>query len=123
MRFMVAKKDNIKCFGCPATIQRGEDMVLNFIKRTDNAPTVLTYHITCFIPWVTDVFNRKWSDWKTGEGNNPPLPKRGRPIEITDPNERQLLNRLRALRTYHKKLEHITKVERINNMIAKISSP
>ncbi len=122
MRFLVAKKDNIKCFGCPATIQRGEDMVINFVRRNNGAPTVLTYHVLCFIPWITDMFNKKWSEWNTGDGNSPLLPKRGRPIKYKEATREIKLNRLRALRTYHKKLGHSTKVEKLDNKITSITA-
>ncbi len=123
MKFMVAKKDGIKCYGCTATIQRGEDMVMNFIKRNTGAPTVLTYHVSCYIPWVTDMFNSKWSDWKNGDGNNPPPPRRGRPVKYKEATVEIKLNRLRALRTYHKKLGHTTKVERLDKKIGSLITP
>ena len=122
MKFMVAKNDNIKCSGCTATIQRGDEMVLTFI-RTNNYKKTLNYHTVCYIPWYTDMFNRKWSIWHDTAGTTKnPRCHRGRPIKIKEPSQRIQLNRLMANRTYHAKRGHTVAVERMNKAIERIKS-
>ncbi len=119
MKFIIAKKDGIQCRGCKGYIDRGEEVVQTFIP-TSNYPVVLSYHTDCYIPWFTDMFNRKWSEWKNGTGGNPLPPKRGRPIKHQEATKDIQLNRLRALRTYHKKLEHGRRVTMIQGKIDKL---
>ena len=119
MKFTIAKKDGIKCKGCPGYIERGEEIVQNFI-QTSTHPIVLSYHLNCYIPWYTDMFNRKWSNWKNGTGSNPPPIKRGRPVKYTEATKDIKLNRLRALMSYHKKLGHEVRVKILQEKIKKL---
>ena len=119
MKFIIAKKDGIECRGCQGFIQRGDEMVQNFIP-TSNHSIVLSYHVGCYIPWYTDMFNRKWRAWKAGIGSNPLPPKRGRPIIHLRASKKIKINRLRALRTYHRKLGHRIKVKMIQNELGKL---
>ena len=118
MKFIIAKKDGIKCNACEAEIMRGENMVLTFFK-TPSFKKVLTYHVPCYMPWYQAMFNRKYSEWKSGTGNTE-RPKRGRPPIYTDPTKEQKLNTLRANLCYHKKLGHITKVKILEGKITKL---
>ena len=118
MRFVVAKKDGIKCHGCEAEIMRGEDMVMT-IFITPGFKKVLTYHTQCYIPWYTAMFNRKWSEWKNGTGHIE-RPRLCRPPTYNEPTKEQYLNRLRAGLSYHRKLGHITKVKILEGKITKL---
>lgn len=125
MIFQIAKKDGIKCCrqGCTATIQRNEEMVLSFIRKGDEGKsvTVLTYHLGCYIPWYTNMFNEKWANWHNNSGvNKNPRPRRGTPPKILEPSKADLLNRLRSNLSYHKHLGHLTKVSQIENKISNL---
>lgn len=120
MKFMVARKDGIKCQGCPGFIERGDEMVMSFIKEQGNTH-ILCWHLRCYIPWFIDMFNRKWSEWKNGIGNSPLPPKRGRPVKYTEPTTDILLNRLRASMCYHKKLGHDIRVKILQGKIQRIT--
>lgn len=123
MKFSIAKKDGIKCKGCPGYIDRGDEMVQTFFPTSIPGVSVpLCYHVICYIPWFTDMFNRKWSDWKNGVGNNPPPPKRGRPVKYQEATEAIKLNRLRASMCYHKKLGHTIRVKIFQEKIKHITS-
>jgi hypothetical protein len=121
MKFLVARKDGIKCSGCPGYIERGDEMVQNFYKKGKNI-TVLCFHVVCYMNWFTDMFNRKWADWKNGVGNIPPPPKRGRPVIYNQPDLHTKLNRLRSSLSYHKKLGHEVRVEMIQGKIKRVLS-
>ena len=121
MKFTIAKKDGIKCRGCPGYIQRGDEMYQTFIPTSVPGVSIpLSYHVDCYIPWLTNKYNRDWSDWKLGAGNNPPPPKLGRPVKYQEATAEIKLNRLRALRTYHKKLGHEVRLRIIQRKIDNI---
>jgi len=120
MKFVVAKSNNIECAGCPNFIMRGDDMVQTFV----NTPTykrVFSYHVTCYIPWFTAMFNQKWSDWKHGAGAFQ-RPRLGRPPTYIDPTKKQILNNLHSSLSYHKKLGHDIRVHVIEGKIDKVLS-
>lgn len=121
MKFLIAKKDGIKCRGCSGYINRGDEMVQTFIPTSVVKIFIpLCYHTICYIPWYSDMFNRKWSEWRNGAGSNSPPPKRGRPVKYTEPTKDIMLNRLRASLCYHKKLGHTTRVKIFQEKIRKI---
>jgi hypothetical protein len=118
MKFFVAKKDGMKCQGCSAEIMRGDDVFVSFklVGNTKKA-ALFMYHTQCYIPWYTDMFNRKWSAWKNGDGNTV-RPHRGRPVKYTDPTKEQQIRRLTALLSYHKGIPgHEYRVEKIKKSI------
>jgi len=119
MKFLIAKKDGTKCNGCPGFIERGDEMILNFVNKP-GFKKVLCYHVLCYIPWYTQMFSNKWNDWKKGAGNNPKPPKMGRPIIHQNASRDILLNRLRANLCYHKKHNHDNKVKIIEGKIGKV---
>ena len=122
MKFVIAKHDGIHCSGCTADIQRGDEMVLNFMDKP-GYKKMLSYHVQCYVPWFTDMFNRKWSIWhnQAGTTKNPRI-HRGRPVEKLEADKNTLLNRLRANRTYHEKLGHTESVKRLNKQIDRVKS-
>ena len=118
MKFQVAKHDGLRCRGCPAEIMRGEEMVVTAYGK-NGYRLILTYHVACYIPWYTDMYNRKWSEWKHGTGyiERPAL---GRKPTYTEPSKEQYLNRLRSALSYHKAKGHNTKVGILEAKIAKV---
>lgn len=122
MRFIVAKKDGIQCNGCPSYIQRGEDMIVQVVRGTNNYKRVLTYHVPCYINWYGEMIRQKWADWKSGSGNII-RPKLGRPLIHTAPNLKQKLNNLRSGLSYHKSKGHTIKVKIVEAKIAKLLMP
>jgi len=118
MKFLIAKNDDIRCFGCDATIMRGQDMVLTF-GLYGKFKKAFTYHTTCYITWYTRMFNQKWYIWKHGVGNTVRV-RRGTPVKITEPTTDDLLNRLRSNLSYHKKLGHTAQVASIETKICKL---
>jgi len=119
MKFLIAKKDGIKCRGCPGFIERGDEMVQTFMPMK-GILIPLCYHVQCYIPWYTGMFNRKWNEWKKGEGSNPPPLKRGRPVKYQRPTREIMLNRLRALLSYHRRLGHEARVKMLEDKVGKV---
>ena len=118
MKFLIAKKDEIKCCGCPGTIQRGEEMVVTFV-NTPGFKRTLIYHVACYIPWYTDMFNRKWAYWHHNAGNIE-RPKRGRPVTVITPTQAQERNKLLTLLNYHTHLGHVGKMADIQKRLDKL---
>lgn len=120
MRFVIAKKNNIRCFGCEAEIMRGEEMVLTFYRRPGIArPGMLTFHAGCHLGWYEEKYNRKWIEWRNGTGCVL-RPKLGRPPACDHPTKEQYLNRLRAARSYHRRQGHTDKAGIFDTMISKL---
>lgn len=118
MKFLIAKKDNIRCHACEAEIMRGDSMVLSFMNKP-NFKRTFCFHTECYIPWYTEMFNNKWSEWKSGDGSTQ-RPKRGRPIVNKEPTIGEQVNRLKTLLNYHKRLGHDTKVLDIQKSLDKL---
>ena len=109
MRFLIMKNDGVQCGACETELMRGEEAVQTFIQNNRGYRRVITYHVTCYIPWYTEMFNRKWSEWKHGTGRVE-RPNRGRKPTYLEPTKEQVINRLRSAITYHKSKGHNIKV-------------
>lgn len=122
MKFKIAKKDIIKCKGCSGYVERGDEMVQLYIRNSKDRKmiTVLSFHIVCYVPWMTEFFNNKWKIWKSNCLQE--VPKKGTPVTYIIPTKKQQLNKLRSSLCYHKKLGHEDRVQLLLTKITKITS-
>ena len=121
MKFAYAKKD-MQCNGCEAIIERGEPIVLNFAsnRRNRSGVYVMPFHLLCYLPWYTNMFNRKYNEWINGDGNLAQRPKLGRPAVYSEPTRDQMLNRLRSNLSHSKKVGNKVKITMYSNKIAEL---
>lgn len=117
MKFQVVKHDCL-CKACNTLIFRGEDMVVTAFHR-QNFKLVLTYHLNCYLPWYTNMFNQKWQEWKMGTGRIE-RKKLGRKPTYEEPNKEQVVNRLRSNISYHKSAGHSIKVGELQAQLKRL---
>lgn len=118
MRFVKAKKDNIKCSCCESYINRDEEMVLVFL-RYRTYSRLMPFHVKCYPEWWLAHYNRRWAEWHHGSGNFN-RPKLGRPVLHLTPTREQNIHRLRARKSYYKKLGDMDMVGVIQAKIDKV---
>ncbi|MGW8177285.1 MAG: hypothetical protein ACWGQW_00590 [bacterium] len=122
MKFAYAKKE-LNCHACPALIERGDPIVLNFTRRRtpEGASSyVMVFHLTCYMPWYEAMFNTKYNEWIHGAGNRTPRPKIGAPVTYSDPTKSQKLNRLYSNLSYNRKIGNEVKVRYYTEQLAKL---
>lgn len=120
MKFLKAKNENTVCLRCGTIVLKNEEMIITFMDKP-GYKRMFFFHVQCYIPWYTDMFNRKWTEWKYGSGSNKDYPKMGRPVKYQEATKEIKVNRLRALRTYHRKLGHEAKVQNLQKRLDRLT--
>lgn len=119
MRFFYAKKEQF-CWGCKAHILYNEEAVVIRWKPEGHPSAIpLVFHTACYIPWITDSYNRRWYNWKLSATKRPeqkrsPKPKMGRPRKYRDTIK---ANNLRASIFYYRKIGNTAKVEELEDKL------
>lgn len=97
MKFLIAKNDNLFCFGCPSQILHGEHYIGLFFLDKANRRRRLIFHVDCYRQWHDNLITRRYEAWKS---NQTEPKKRGRPKIYQDGKR---VHRTKVLLYYHRK--------------------
>ena len=129
LRFYVAKSDKGNCYGCGAQILEGEEFCVQFVTKNVGGAvwkrTMLFHTVDCYQKWLDDSYVRQLLNWRLGKEDREPRirPKRGRPVTKTEPTKEEVINRLKTLQNYHKKIGgRDKKVKHLQGEIDKLKS-
>ncbi len=111
MRFFYAKKEQV-CKHCKTTINYNDEAIVVRWKHI-NIFIPLVFHVACYIAWVTDSFNRRWQEWKSGAEPRGVRKKRGRKFIYANQEQARNMNRLKSLLSYHRKAGNENRVAEI----------
>ena len=117
MRFFYARKEQV-CRYCKSAINYNDEAVVTRWKPPGGITFIpLVVHVTCYVNWITDGFNKAWNDWKIEASPRPVRHKRGRKFLYGTREQAKLINQLKSLRSYHIKVGNNAAVNTLNKRI------